>query len=106
MPDDALGDDEERTRVVEVLREAVAETLSDKQRTLILGNNELSFFLSMGNAPSEIINLFNGKRIHSFFIAKRWFNFITFTAPIPKMKSQLLVWGATTITHFLISLER
>lgn len=36
MPDNALGDDEERMRLVEILRTAVAEKLSDKQRTLIL----------------------------------------------------------------------
>lgn len=36
MPDNALGDDEERMRLVEILRTAVAERLTDKQRTLIL----------------------------------------------------------------------
>ena len=37
IPDDALGDDEDRTRVVAALRKAVAEKLSDKQRVVILG---------------------------------------------------------------------
>ena len=37
IPDAALGDDEERTRLVGVLRKAIAERLSDKQRTVIVG---------------------------------------------------------------------
>jgi RNA polymerase sigma-70 factor (ECF subfamily) len=37
MPDHALGDDEERVRLVEALRKSVAEKLSDNQRTAILG---------------------------------------------------------------------
>ncbi|MBA3963614.1 MAG: sigma-70 family RNA polymerase sigma factor [Chthoniobacterales bacterium] len=36
MPDDPGNDDEERAQVLEVLRQAVAEKLSDKQRVLIL----------------------------------------------------------------------
>src|SRR5215831_10395535 len=36
LPDDALGADEERTRLVAVLRKAVAEKLSAKQRTAIV----------------------------------------------------------------------
>jgi RNA polymerase sigma-70 factor (ECF subfamily) len=36
LPDDALGADEERTRLVGVLRKAVAEKLSAKQRTAIV----------------------------------------------------------------------
>src|SRR5215470_8068646 len=36
LPDDALGADEERTRLVEVLRKAVREKLSAKQRTAIV----------------------------------------------------------------------
>ena len=36
LPDDALGSDEERTRLVGVLRKAVAEKLSAKQRTAIV----------------------------------------------------------------------
>ena len=35
MPDNALGDDEERTRMIEVLRKAIAEKLSAKQRKAI-----------------------------------------------------------------------
>ena len=37
MPDAALGDDEGRTRLVGILRKAIAERLSDKQRTVIVG---------------------------------------------------------------------
>lgn len=37
MPDNALGDDEERTRLIEVLRRAIAEKLSAKQRAAIAG---------------------------------------------------------------------
>ena len=36
LPDDALGSDEERTRLVGLLRKAVAEKLSAKQRTAIV----------------------------------------------------------------------
>jgi RNA polymerase sigma-70 factor (ECF subfamily) len=36
LPDDALGADEERTRLVRILRKAVAEKLSAKQRTAIV----------------------------------------------------------------------
>jgi RNA polymerase sigma-70 factor (ECF subfamily) len=36
IPDNVLGDDEERVRLVGILRKAVAEKLSDKQRALIL----------------------------------------------------------------------
>jgi len=36
LPDDALGTDEERTRLVGLLRKAVAEKLSAKQRTAIV----------------------------------------------------------------------
>jgi len=36
LPDDALGADEERTRLVGILRKAVAEKLSAKQRTAIV----------------------------------------------------------------------
>jgi RNA polymerase sigma factor (sigma-70 family) len=36
IPDYVLGDDEERVRLVGILRKAVAEKLSDKQRALIL----------------------------------------------------------------------
>jgi RNA polymerase sigma-70 factor, ECF subfamily len=37
ISDNVLGDNEERTRLIEILRTAVAEKLSDKQRALILG---------------------------------------------------------------------
>lgn len=37
IPDNVLGDDEERIRLIEILRAAVAEKLSEKQRALILG---------------------------------------------------------------------
>lgn len=44
MPDNALGGDEERTRLVSALRKAVAERLSDKQRAAIAGElRELPF---------------------------------------------------------------
>ena len=36
IPDDSANDEEERARVTRVLRKAVAEKLSDKQRTMIL----------------------------------------------------------------------
>jgi RNA polymerase sigma-70 factor (ECF subfamily) len=36
LPDDAFGSDEERTRLVGLLRKAVAEKLSAKQRTAIV----------------------------------------------------------------------
>jgi RNA polymerase sigma-70 factor (ECF subfamily) len=37
MPDDSLGAEEERTRVVSALRQAIAEDLTPKQRAAILG---------------------------------------------------------------------
>jgi RNA polymerase sigma-70 factor (ECF subfamily) len=37
IPDNALGDDEERAHVVAALRKAVGEKLTDKQRAVILG---------------------------------------------------------------------
>jgi RNA polymerase sigma-70 factor, ECF subfamily len=37
IPNDALGDDEERMRLIGILRTAIAEKLSDKQRALIVG---------------------------------------------------------------------
>ena len=37
MPDNALGDDEERTQLIGVLRKAIAEKLSAKQRAAIAG---------------------------------------------------------------------
>jgi len=36
MPDNSMGDDEERTRLMAALRKAIAEKLSEKQRTVIV----------------------------------------------------------------------
>lgn len=40
MADDTFGDDQERVRLVAVLRKAIAEKLSDKQRAAIAGSLE------------------------------------------------------------------
>src|ERR1035437_11052320 len=60
-------------------------------------------FLSTGIPPRDFIRPVKGNRNHSFFIRYFTFNPKRIQAQLPYKKSQLLVCGAATSTHFFIS---